>query len=440
MSLSRRFAKPVLALVGLSILALALSACATYKEGSLQVSQPGGVGPVHVHFALCTEPSPSGCEPNEDEGQGQYLAIFAVPQGTVAPATFTAQPVGAGAPIVYSRNDQVAQAYDQAATEFANEIKEPSEEPFEWPPAGSEGVGYISAVFTEEKGATREWVADADFGLPAGAGGGSFGGPFTFELASGWRAVSGSAPADRPVHCFNPFEGEPDEEDALCAPSEEEPKKLGTSDLKIGAPAAATPVFVGGRAPVAFNLDFASTADSAPTFALAATTTVKGGATTMVTGAGFVPGPVAADSHRSPAATSSVMVAVPKTAKPGVYDVTLTATAPQGGTVSQVAKLKVTKPKLKLGGVKLNKAKGTATLAVKVPSAGTLTVAGKGIVKAKKKAKKAKKLKITVKAKGKSKAQLEELGQVKVKAKLSFKPSSGIVAKKTKAITLFLRP
>src|SRR4029079_12036708 len=108
--------------------------------------------------------------------------------------------------------------------------------------------------------------------------------------------------------------------------------------------------------------------------------------------------------------------------KPGTYDVTLTATAPQGGAVSQVAKLKVTKPKLKFGGVKLNKGKGTATFSVTVPSAGTLTASGKGLVKAKKTAKKAKALKVTIRSKGKTKAQLEELGKAKIKAKISFKP------------------
>jgi hypothetical protein len=387
---------------------------------------------VAVHFAICTEPAESGaCEPNKSEGQAQYMLSFAVRPGTTPPATITAAPVNGGAPIVFNRNDEVSRSITRTAAETEST----------YPPAGTEAVGYLSAVFTEETGATREWSVDTEFGLPVAGDGGSFGGPFTMDVIYGWRLVDDMHPADRPVNCFE-FVGEPPTDaTAICDSAAE--GEIGTSDLKIGAPAASTPVFVGGRAPVSFNLDFASTANPLPAFALAATTTVRGGATTMVTGAGFTPGPVAGDSHRSPTVTSSVMVAVPKTAKPGVYDVTLTAMAPQGGTVSQVAKLKVTKPKLKLGGVKLNKAKGTATLAVKVPSAGTLTVTGKGVVKAKKKAKKAKKakkLKITVKAKGKSEAQLEELGKAKVKAKLSFKPTSGIAVKKTKAITLFLRP
>lgn len=436
MTPSRRFAKPVLALSALAVLALSLSACAVFKPGSLQVGQPGGIGPVRVHFELCTEPMMGGaCQPNEDEGQSQYMLVFAVPQGAVPPASITANPVGGGAPIVYARNDQVAQSFDEAFTTFA----EQAEQPLDWPPAGSVGVGYLSAVFTEEKGETREWVADADFGLPAGVGGGPFGGPFTLEMATGWRSVNGNAPADRPVDCYAPA-GEPpdDERDATCGPTEEEPKKLGTSDLKIGAPAQ-SPVFVGGKAPIAFPFAFASTASPLPGFALTAASTLPK-ATLKVPNPTFAPGAPDPTTHLSPPDSRTVTVTVPSNAKPGVYDVTITVTTPQGGTASQVAKVKVVKPKLKLGGVKLNKAKGTATLSVKVPSAGTLTVSGKGVVKAKKKAKKAKKLKVTVKAKGKSKAQLEELGKVKVKAKLSFKPTSGAAVKKTKAITLFLRP
>ena len=85
---------------------------------------------------------------------------------------------------------------------------------------------------------------------------------------------------------------------------------------------------------------------------------------------------------------------------------TLTATTPQGGTATQVAKLKVTKPKLKFGGVQLDAAKGTATLRIKVPSGGQLTIAGKGIAKVKKKAKKAKTLKVQIASTGSASALL----------------------------------
>lgn len=425
--------KVLFVLVAAAVLALSISACAVFKEGSLQLSQPGGIGNVRVHFELCTDPNVGGCAANEDEGQSQYLLVFSVPAGSKPPATITATPVGAGAPIVYSRNDQVAQSYDEAITSFSQAISEP----VEWPPAGSEGVGYLSSVFTEEKGEVREWAVDADFGLPTPADGGPYAGPFALTFASGWREVSPTAPADRPVHCVDPTQGPPEDGDAVCAPEEGiQVHELGTSDLKIGTSSGST-AFIGGKATFAFPLSFASTAGTPPTFTVAATSTLpKAGL--KLSDASFAPPAPDPTTHRSAADSRVVTVTVPKNAKPGVYDVTLTAAAAQGGSASQTAQLTVTKPKLKFGAVKLNKSKGTATLAVKVPSAGTLTVAGKGIVKAKKKAQKAKTLKITIKTKGKAKAKLEDLGKSKVKAKIAFKPVNGAVVKKTKRITLKL--
>jgi len=106
--------------------------------------------------------------------------------------------------------------------------------------------------------------------------------------------------------------------------------------------------------------------------------------------------------------------------------------------VTQVAKLKVTKPKLKLGATKLDKAKGTATLEVKVPGAGSVTVSGKDVVKTKRSAKGAKKLKLTIRPRGNAKTALLQTGSAKVKAKLTFKPKSGSSVAKTKTIVLQL--
>jgi hypothetical protein len=304
-----------------------------------------------------------------------------------------------------------------------------------WPPSGLQGVGYLSGAVQDVKGPAYEWSVDADFGLPVAADGSPFAGPFATGIALGFREVSPALSANRPVHCVRIEEPEAPEDTALCGGTNQQ-SQVGTSDLRIAGPAKAIEVFQGGNAPVKFKLNYATTGTTIPSFALKAATSLKGGKASIATGASFVPGALNPASHRAPTATSEAKVKVPKNAKPGTYEVTLTAMAPQGGTASAVAKVKVVKPKLKLGGVKLNKANGTATLTVKVPGAGTLTVTGKDIVKAKKKAKKAKKLKITVKAKGKTKAQLEATGKAKVKAKLSFKPKSGITVKKSKSISL----
>ncbi|HEY3435643.1 MAG TPA: hypothetical protein VGK41_08315, partial [Solirubrobacterales bacterium] len=304
-----------------------------------------------------------------------------------------------------------------------------------WPPAGLQGVGYLSAPYQEQEGVAVEWNVDADFGLPAGPGGGSFGGPFAAGLASGVRGVDGEQPADRPVRCFR-FESPPQDNEAICFGTREQ-RQIGISDLKIGAPAQAS-AFLGGQAKFAFPFDFATTVTPSPTFGLLALSTLPK-AKLSLSSPTFVPGVLDPTTHRSPTTNQTVTVTVPKNAKPGTYEVTLTATTPQGGSVAQVAKLKVTKAKISLGGAKLNKAKGTATLSVKIPGAGTVTASGKGVVKAKKSAKKAKKpkrLKLTIKAKGKAKKQLAEEGTAKVGVKVTFKPNSGTPVTKTKKITL----
>jgi hypothetical protein len=426
-----RLAKPVLILTALAGLALALSACAVFKEGSLNLSQPGGIGSVRAHFELCTSPEgePEKCAPNEESGQSQYLLAIAVPKGAAAPATITAVPVAGGAPIVYTRNDQVAETFSEVAATDGGQ----------WPPAGHEGVGYLSAVFTEEKGALREWTVDADFGLPAGADGGSFAGPFGIAIGTGWRQVNESQPADRPVRCWIPDLSDPPEEDeAICVPNEEgKVIETGTSDLKLPAPASSS-AYVGGKAAISFPLDFASTATTLPGFNLAATSTLPK-ATLALSSPIFVPAPPDPATRRS-SGTGTVTVTVPKNAKAGAYNVTLTATTPHGGSASQVATLQVTKPKIKLGGVKLNKAKGTAVLSVKVPAAGTLTAFGKGLAKTKAKAKKAKTLKIKIKPNAKTKALLAAEGKAKVRAKVSFKPTGAAAVVKSKGIVLKQTP
>jgi hypothetical protein len=421
----RRFAKPLTVLAALVVLALVVSACASIKPGSLALSQPGGVGPVRVHFLLCTEFEEATCKPNKEKETLQYVLGIAVPKGSVAPATVTAVPITGGAtPIVFSRNDQVGAEIAAATATF---------EELPWPPPGLEGIGYLSQAHPEKEGTVEEWSVDADFGLPTGADGGSFSGPFASGLAFGAREISPGHPPTAPVHCWRISEEEPQEGYAVCTGTTQQ-AQIGTSDLRIGVPPTPS-VFVGGKVPLNFALDFASTAATSPTFTLGATTTVPGGVATLTSGTAFTPAPVAATTHRS-AGSSPVTVTVPKGVKPGTYTVTLTATAAAGGVVSQVAQLKVKKPKLKLGGVKLNKVKGTATLKVTVPGGGKLTVSGKGIVGVKSTSKGPKTLKVTIKAKGNAKIALGELGKAKVKAKLTFKPTSGAPVIKSKSITL----
>ncbi len=448
---ARRFAKPVLALIAVGAVALVVAGCAFVKPGSLAVSQPAGIGSVRVHFIFCTVGGSEFCGPNEEDETLQYLIGIAVPPGSVPPASFTAVPIGGGAPLVFTRNDEIPPEMAAASVTLQKTLKE-AESPEEkklaeeiekmfgaiWPPSGLQGIGYLSSPSQEVKGQATEWSVDADFGLPTAADGGPFPGPFATAIAEGFRVVSSEQPATRPVHCVR-FEGTTSiqESEAVCfggAPQ----VQAGTSDLRIAAPTKPAKAFVGGSTQLAFPLKFAGTGATVPTFALSATTTAKGGKAKLAPSS-FTPGTPNPSTHLSPTGTGKVTVSLPKGIKPKTYEVTLTAKTPQGGTVTQVGKVKVTKPKLKFGGVQLDTAKGTATLKVKVPGGGSLTIAGKGVAKVKKKAKKAKALKIKIASTGNAGALLDRSGSAKVKVKATFKPTSGISVSKSKSIVLKLR-
>jgi subtilisin-like proprotein convertase family protein len=101
------------------------------------------------------------------------------------------------------------------------------------------------------------------------------------------------------------------------------------------------------------------------------------------------------------------------------------------------------------GKLKRNKKRGTATLAVIVPSAGTLDLSGKGVVKQRplgpahrvlaKTVSAAGTVKLKIKAKGKAKKHLDRIGTVKVKAKVTYTPTGGSPNTKTKRIKLIKR-
>ncbi len=92
--------------------------------------------------------------------------------------------------------------------------------------------------------------------------------------------------------------------------------------------------------------------------------------------------------------------------------------------------------KFKLGKLKLNKKKGTATLSVKVPGAGTLTLSGKGVKKVSLSSKGAGTLKLHIKASGKAKKGLTGTGKAKLKLKLTFVPSGGVAATQSEKVKL----
>lgn len=103
------------------------------------------------------------------------------------------------------------------------------------------------------------------------------------------------------------------------------------------------------------------------------------------------------------------------------------------------------------GKLKRNKKRGTAKLTVTAPGPGTLTLAGKGLVKQRpgalhrngwaltKTVAGAGAVKLKIKPKGRRKAKLAKTGKLKVKAKLTYTPTGGLPNTKTKRIRLVER-
>ena len=426
----RPLLRPAALLVALVALPLTLSACAEIDQASITVAQTGGVGPVRVHFRLCTvhEGFPSGeyelCAPADHEGQGQQILAYAVPKGSSVPATITPTP-GPGAPaIVFSRNQEVAERIAEQGAE--------SEPP--WPPAGDEVVGYLSNVIDEHEGDNFEWSVDADFGLPNPADGKAFAEPYEAGLGEGWREVSEEKPADRPINC---------EEFVFTPPTPQfygscsflrETFPIPVSDLKI-APGAPVEAFAGDTVPVQFGLELGSTAASPPSFVISGTSTVPQ-ATVTSTEPSLAPPDLDPNTHRSAPIASTLKVATPAKAKAGTYRVTLTASPPAGGKVSATTSLTLKKLAIKVGKVHFKPAKGTATVSVKVSTAGTLHLSGKGLATIQRKPKGAKTLKLTIRAKGAAKKTLREVGKVGLKPQIAFRAPLGASVSKTKSVAL----
>ncbi|HEX6666975.1 MAG TPA: hypothetical protein VF081_10325 [Solirubrobacterales bacterium] len=100
----------------------------------------------------------------------------------------------------------------------------------------------------------------------------------------------------------------------------------------------------------------------------------------------------------------------------------------------------VAKPKpskmFTLGKLKLNRKKGTATLAVTVPGAGSLGLAGKGVRQVSRSTASAATVQLTVKLTGKAKRKLLASGKAKVRVSVTFMPTGGDATTQARALVL----
>lgn len=315
--------------------AVVLSGCIALAPGTLTLSQPGGLGQVHMRFVLCTtiieEPEKEvlklNCGTSFGPNQGQVMLALVVPAGSTAPQTIAVPPGPGAKGAVLSRDPAVAGAYVSWAEVPPGTVIVPP---------GTEIVGYSSGVIDDLAAQTQAWSVDVPVGLPPAADGGSYGGPFKATALAGWRPVSAELPATRPFSCDEP-------ETSCVVPGPEFEVEAGVSDLKVGAPQPAK-VAPGESVTLPFRLDFASSAAVLPRLALGAASTLPK-ARLKLSSDTFFRAPTDPATKRAPATTRKVTVTAPPSARPGAYSVALTATAPQGGAVAGAARLVVKRPR-----------------------------------------------------------------------------------------------
>lgn len=284
-------------------LAVALPGCVSIAEESAR--QLDEVGDVELTTVICAAQArnaptcPAGENSEISSGTDyQVLMGYRIPAQAVPPETVSATEL----PLTLSRNMSYSAELQRLAPA----------------PAGQQWVGYVSpsmpySPVQSEQSATMV----ARIMLVRDATGAPFPTPFHYRTIVGHRQSRDDP--NRPVDCGEALHHSNDDgTTCLSFPAADQlasDVKVPTRDLGVlGGAAGSAPR--GGSGSVAFTVAYSGDAP-APSFALAATTTVPGGtvsAPPSVAGAAVVP----------------VTVSVPASTAPGLYEVALTATHPSG--------------------------------------------------------------------------------------------------------------
>lgn len=296
-------------------LTVALTGCVSIAEQSAR--QLDVVGDVELTTVICAAqprnaPTCPATENNEVSSGTDYQVMmgYRIPAQAAPPETVSATEV----PLTLSRNASYTAELQRLAPASA----------------GQQWVGYVSppmpySPVQSEQSATMV----ARILLVRDGNGGPFPTPFHYRTIVGHRQARDDA--NRAVDCGEALhQANDDGTTCMSFPAEDQlasDVKVPTRDLGVlGGAAGSAPR--GGSGGVPFTIAY-SGAEPAPSFALAATTTVPGGtvsAPPSVAGAAVVP----------------VTVAVPASTAPGIYEVALTATHPSGQSRRAAGVVRVT--------------------------------------------------------------------------------------------------
>jgi hypothetical protein len=296
-----------------------LSGCVAFLAGSLHGNRPQDevIGDVPLTLTVCASGSSGNCPPGISgvpavSGTGQILLGLRLPDQVTMPSSFTS-------------TGPEALAFTESLS-YAAELQrlDPAEPGTRW-------RGFISAVANYATASGPQSITlEPRLKLGRGADGGPFGNELLWEDRIGARAVHAAAPGSRPVVCGPSLTTIHDEDPSMAVDiyvicTDDGGRLSGGSvrDLGVlnGASGSGPP---GGVEVVPFAVRYAGTGTSAADFRLTAATTLPG-ATVAVTPATLVP---ASNSTH----LAQVAVGIPPGARPGRYDVTLTARLANGQT------------------------------------------------------------------------------------------------------------
>jgi hypothetical protein len=325
-----------------SVLVLAaslLTGCIAIK--SVTSEQLDIVGKVQLTLTMCKTDNPTvdhpGCDlpANQQEGEGdminQLLLAYRLPAGVGSPATVLGTTNEASA---------VTLPFHRSASYEAELTK------FLAPGAGRRWVGYLSEPYVYDGGGAsgdpaRELAVVTGFDLPRAVDGGPFAGPLRVRPVVGGRVVTGDPMlfATRPVDCGDSPYGIstfPGGGTTACITS----PVVGDIDNDYSLPTRDFGVVTGAAT--------ASPGQSVQLpFDVRAAGALPAGLTASITASSSLPGTTATPSQASvPLANGSstrvtVPIAIPASAGPGTYNITVAAKLANGQTRTGTSKLTV---------------------------------------------------------------------------------------------------
>ena len=312
------------AVAAVLVLVPALSGCVA-THSFMPGPQADVIGDVPISFIVCASGS-TGC-PSLGlsgipalSGTGQVLVGVSLQDDASLPSSLTSTGPEA---LTFTRSPSYAAELQRL---------DPAAPGFRW-------VGFISAATSySTTSGPQSFPLTLRYTLARGADGGPFPGPLQGKQIFGTRIVSAAAPATRPVVCGPSlqalFDEDPSPASDVWVICSDYPTgfQMGVQDLGVlsGARSTGAP---GVLAAMPFRLRYTGAANPLADFHLSATTGLAG-ATVAVTPEELTP---KTDSTSS----AVVAVGVPNGARPGNYDVTLTAKLANGQTRAAAGTLTV---------------------------------------------------------------------------------------------------